>query len=129
VIKSFTENENRNIDKVLEARVSSMKSYSESNRKQLDQSLNVLLHSAYDYPSLQNMPLYRNLNASLVNAQENISYYTSEYNKAAANFNSDLKTFPTSLLYKTMNLKPAEYLDEEELSDEQKNVENLLKNL
>lgn len=128
VIKSFTENENKTIEKVLESREKSMQMLSESNKKTFDQSVNLLINSAYDYPSLQNMPLYRNLTASLISTQENINYYTAEYNNLASVFNADLKSFPTNLLYKRLNFTPAEYLDEN-VTEEQKKSDDLLKNL
>lgn len=128
VIKSYTENENQNIERVLRTREQVMKSYSENNRKQLDQSVNVLLHSAYDYPALQSMPLYRSLNAQLINTQENITYYTSVYNEKVSDFNKDLKQFPANLFWKNMNLEPVQYLDTN-VTNEQKDATTLLNHL
>lgn len=128
VIKSQTENENKNIEKVLQSREQVMKSFSENSRKQLDRSVNVLLHSAYDYPSLQSLPLYRSLNASLINTQENIAYYTSIYNTKASDFNKDLKQFPATLFLKNLNLQPVNYLDTD-VTAEQKDSTTLLNDL
>lgn len=128
VIKSYTDNENRTIDRVLESREKLMEKDSADNRKSLDQSVNVLLRSAYDYPSLQSMPLYRSLNASLINSQENIAYYTTAYNTKASDFNKDLKQFPANLFLKTLALNPVDYLDDN-VTEEQKSSHTLLKDL
>lgn len=128
VIKSFTDNENKTIERVLETRERTIQAYSDTNRKNFDQSVNVLLHSAYDYPALQNMPLYRSLTANLISTQENINYYTTQYNEAVSAFNANLKSFPTNLFYKRMNFKPAEYLDTD-VTEEQKKSTELLNGL
>lgn len=128
VIKSFTDNENKTIERVLETREKTMKSYSENNRKNFDQSVNLLLHSAYDYPALQNMPLYRSLTATLISTQENINYYTTQYNEAVSAFNANLKAFPTNVFAKRMNIKPEDYLDTD-VTDEQRKSTELLNGL
>lgn len=129
IIKSCTDNENNVIDKVLQTHEKVMqKEVAPEDKKALNQAINSMIVSSYSYPQLQTMPMYRSLMANLNTMQENISYYTSDYNKEAAKFNGEIKSFPVNKFTKKWNIMPFEYLDND-VTTEQKNASNLLNGL
>jgi LemA protein len=129
IIKSCTENENSTIDKVLQTHKKVMqKEAAPEDKKELNKAMNSMIFSTYSYPQLQTMPMYRSLMANLNTMQENISYYTSDYNKEAAKFNGEIKSFPVNKFTKKLDIQPFEYLDND-VTIEQKNASNLLADL
>ncbi|HRH27090.1 MAG TPA: LemA family protein [Parcubacteria group bacterium] len=78
---------------------------------QVESALGRLLVIAENYPTLQSSQSFRDLTTSLEGTENRISVERMKYNELVRAYNSELKTFPTSLLATVLMIPEKEYFD------------------
>ncbi len=78
---------------------------------QVESALGRLLVISENYPVLQSSQAFRELNVSLEGRENRISVERMKYNELVRSYNSEIKTFPTSLLAIVLRIPEKEYFD------------------
>lgn len=78
---------------------------------QVESALGRLLVISENYPVLQSSQSFRDLTTSLEGTENRISVERMKYNDLVRVYNSNLKTFPTSLLAMVLMIPEKEYFD------------------
>lgn len=78
---------------------------------QVEGALGRLLAIAENYPVLQSSGAYRDLIVSLEGTENRISVERMKYNDLVRVFDTNIKTFPTSLVAKMFGVTPREYFE------------------
>lgn len=78
---------------------------------QVESALGRLLVISENYPVLQSSQSFRDLTTSLEGTENRISVERMKYNELVRSYNSEIKTFPTSLLAMVLMIPEKEYFD------------------
>jgi len=78
---------------------------------QVESSLARLLVIAENYPQLQSEQAYRDLITELEGTENRISVERMKYNDLVKTFDTEVKTFPTSVVAKLFGVTPHEYFN------------------
>lgn len=126
-VKGYAAHETEAINSVTEARA---KLNSASTQQQvadadaeLTSALGRLLVIVENYPNLKADANFRQLSDELAGTENRISTARRDYNEAARQFNTKIRTFPTSIIASMMNVERYVYFEAEESEREVPKVE------
>ncbi len=125
-VKGYMKHEQSIIDSVTEARSAMVNATNTKDKLEANSKLSDAINNLYvvveNYPDLKANTNFINLQDEIAGTENRIAYARSEYNKAAKDYNTTIKRFPTNVLAGMFNFDKVEYFEATDAEKENVNV-------